>query len=163
MLATRLTERFGLRHPIVSAPMAFAGGGALAAAVTAAGGLGLIGGGYGDPGWIEEQFKAAGNQKVGCGFITWALRKSPSLLSDVLKHRPAAIMLSFGDPAPYAEEIRAAGAALICQCQTLDHVEDAIAAGADIIVAQGGEAGGHGMARGTLTLVPEAADRIAAR
>lgn len=162
-LRTRLTERFGLKHPVLSAPMAFAGGGALAAAVTAAGGLGLIGGGYGDAGWIEDQFTAAGNQKVGCGFITWSLRKSPALLTDVLKHRPAAIMLSFGDPAPFADEIRAAGAALICQCQTLDHVEDAISAGADIIVAQGGEAGGHGMARGTLTLVPEAADRIRAR
>lgn len=49
-LATRLTQRFGLTHPILSAPMAGAGGGALAAAVTRAGGLGLIGGGYGDAG-----------------------------------------------------------------------------------------------------------------
>lgn len=163
LLKTRLTERFGLRHPIVSAPMAFAAGGALAAAVTAAGGLGLIGGGYGDPGWLDEQFREAGNQKVGCGFITWSLRKSPSVLTDVLRHKPVAIMLSFGDPAPFAEEIRAAGATLICQCQTLDHAEDAIAAGAGIIVAQGGEAGGHGMGRGTLTLVPEVADLIRQR
>jgi IMP dehydrogenase/GMP reductase len=44
-IRTRLTERFGVQHPIISAPMAFISGGALAAAVTRAGGLGLVGGG----------------------------------------------------------------------------------------------------------------------
>ena len=52
--STRLTRALNIRYPIVSAPMAFAGGGALAAAVTRAGGLGLIGGGYGDPAWLED-------------------------------------------------------------------------------------------------------------
>ena len=52
-LSIRLTLALGLRHPIVSAPMAFAAGGALAAAVSRAGGLGLIGGGYGDPAWLD--------------------------------------------------------------------------------------------------------------
>jgi len=124
-LSTRFTRKLNVRYPIVSAPMAFAGGGALAAAVTRAGGLGLIGGGYGDPAWLEDQFDAAGGQRVGVGFITWSLRKSPSLLTDVLKHRPAAVMLSFGDPRPYADAIRGAGAAMICQCQDMEHVEDA--------------------------------------
>jgi nitronate monooxygenase len=64
--------------------MAFAGGGRLAAAVSRAGGLGLIGGGYGDSTWLDEQFKLAGDTPVGVGFITWSLRKSPSLLTDVL-------------------------------------------------------------------------------
>jgi nitronate monooxygenase len=160
-LSTRLTRKLDLRHPIVSAPMAFAGGGSLAAAVSRAGGLGLIGGGYGDPAWLEEQFKAAAGERVGVGFITWSLRKSPSVLTDVLKHRPAAVMLSFGDPRPFVEEIRAAGALLICQCQNMEHVWDAVDVGADIVVAQGSEAGGHGMLRGTLTFVPEVADFLA--
>ncbi len=157
----RLCHALNLQHPIVSAPMAFAGGGALAAAVSRAGGLGLIGGGYGDPSWLETQLQAAQGTAVGVGFITWSLRKSPSLLTDVLRHHPVAVMLSFGDPRPFAEEIRAAGAKLICQCQTLDHVWDAIDAGADVVVAQGSEAGGHGAKRGTLTLVPETADLLA--
>ena len=54
MIRTRLTERFGLSHPIISAPMAFAAGGRLAAAVSNAGGLGLIGGGYGDGGMQDD-------------------------------------------------------------------------------------------------------------
>jgi len=81
--------------------------------VSRAGGLGLIGGGYGDPSWLADQFDAANGQRVGVGFITWSLRKSPSLLTEVLKRRPAAVMLSFGDPRPFVDEIRAAGAFLI--------------------------------------------------
>ncbi len=64
MLQTRLTERFGLDHPVISAPMGFAGGGNLAAAVTAAGGLGLIGGGYGDESWLREQIAASRRHPV---------------------------------------------------------------------------------------------------
>ncbi len=158
VLTTRLTRSLHLRHPIVSAPMAFAGGGILAAAVSRAGGLGLIGGGYGDPAWLSEQFTAAAGQRVGVGFISWSLRKSPSVLSDILKYRPAAVMLSFGDPRPFIDDIRSVGASLICQCQDMDHVMDAVEAGADIIVAQGGEAGGHGALRGTLSFVPEVSD-----
>ncbi len=157
-LSTKFTRALNLRYPIVSAPMAFAGGGALAAAVTRAGGLGLIGGGYGDPAWLVDQFKAAEGQRVGVGFITWSLRKSPSLLTDVLKYLPAAVMLSFGDPRPFVDEIRQSGAVMICQCQDMEHVEDAIDVGADVVVAQGAEAGGHGALRGTLSFVPEVAD-----
>jgi nitronate monooxygenase len=162
VLATRLTRVLNIRYPIVSAPMAFAGGGALAAAVSRAGGLGLIGGGYGDAGWLKEQFEAAGGERVGVGFITWSLQRSPALLTQVLKRRPVAVMLSFGDPRPFVDEIRAAGAILICQCQNMRHVKDALQVRADVVVAQGAEAGGHGSARATLTLVPEAADLIAA-
>ncbi|HUJ87613.1 MAG TPA: nitronate monooxygenase [Burkholderiales bacterium] len=160
MLETRLTRSWRLKHPIVSAPMAFAGGGRLAAAVSRSGGLGLIGGGYGDPAWLEEQFEAAHGHSVGVGFITWSLRKSPSLLTDVLKHKPMAVMLSFGDPRPFVDEIRAAGAKLICQCQDMGHVMDAVEVGAAAVVAQGAEAGGHGALRGGITFVPEAADYI---
>jgi nitronate monooxygenase len=162
-LATRFTRLMGVQHPIALAPMAFASGGVLAAAVTRAGGFGIIGGGYGDAAWLEQQFAAAGGERVGVGFITWSLARNPSLLAQVLEHRPAAVILSFGDPRPFAQQVHAAGAKLLCQCQTLAHVDDAIAAGADVIVAQGSEAGGHGASRATLTLVPEVADHLARR
>ncbi|WP_375186410.1 NAD(P)H-dependent flavin oxidoreductase [Pseudooceanicola sp.] len=160
-METRLTRDFGLDHPILSAPMALAAGGALAAAVTAAGGLGLIGGGYGDADWIETAFRDAGNARVGCGFITWKLAEKPELLTRVLTHDPAALFLSFGDPAPFAAEIAEAGVPLICQVQTLGQARQALAAGARVIVAQGSEAGGHGASRATMTLVPEVADLLA--
>ena len=158
MITTRLTDRLGIAHPIVSAPMALASGGALAAAVSRAGGLGLIGGGYGDSDWVRAQFAAAGSERVGVGFITWSAQRSPRVVAEALEFRPAAVMLSFGDPADFAEQVKSAGAVLICQCQNLSHVERAIEVGADVVVAQGAEAGGHGSLRGTLSLVPEVAD-----
>lgn len=160
MIRTRLTDRFGLNHPVLSAPMAKAGGGRLAAAVSHAGGLGLIGGGYGEPEWIDAQFDAAGNAGVGCGFITWAL--TDDAFAAALDRAPRALMLSFGDPGPWAGRIAEAGAPLICQVQSLDHARAAVDAGASVIVAQGAEAGGHGLRRATLTLVPEVADLLAA-
>ncbi|MBN9281228.1 MAG: nitronate monooxygenase [Hyphomicrobium denitrificans] len=161
MLKTRLTEQLGLRHPIICAPMAWAAGGRLAAAVSAAGGLGLIGGGYGDADWIAQEFRAAGNQPVGCGFITWSLAKQPALLDLALSNKPKAIILSFGNPEPFAKRIKDAGVTLICQVQTRRDAAHAMACGADVIVAQGAEAGGHGQSRGTLSIVPEVADLIA--
>jgi nitronate monooxygenase len=161
-LKTRLTKLLDIEHPVISAPMAFAAGGKLAAAVTAAGGLGLIGGGYGDAQWLEREFATAGNARVGCGFITWSLAKQPHLLDRALARAPAAIMLSFGDPSPFSSAIKASGAKLICQVQTLAHAREAVRAGADIVVAQGAEAGGHGALRATMTLVPEIADYLAA-
>jgi nitronate monooxygenase len=160
-IRTRLTETLGITVPILSAPMGFVAGGKLAAAVTAAGGLGVIGGGYGDSDWLDREFAAAANARVGCGFITWSLAKQPELLARVLAHAPAVLMLSFGDPAPFAQAIRAAGSRLICQVQTIAHTRAALDCGAEIIVAQGSEAGGHGATRATLTLVPEVADLLA--
>jgi len=163
-ISTRLTRRLGITHPVLSAPMDVIAGGKLAAAVTSAGGLGFLGGGYADDdGWFEREFAAAGNQAVGCGFITWALRQRPHLLDASIARTPKAIFLSFDDPEPFASRIKAAGIPLICQLQTRADAERAIACGADMIVAQGTEGGGHGGTRATLTLVPEIADLIAQR
>ena len=175
MIRTRLTERLGLDLPLMLAPMALAGGGELAAACAEAGAFGLVGGGYGDLAWTRREWQIAARrlantaaaQRLGCGFITWKLDQDASALDWVLDQplAPKAIFLSFGDPRPYAERIRAAGARLICQVQFLDQVPQAVEAGAEIIVAQGGAAGGHGAAaataRSTMVFVPEVADWLA--
>ena len=163
-ITTRLTEQLGITHPVVSAPMDVIAGGRLAGAVSAAGGLGLLGGGYTeDADWFEREFAAAGNQSVGCGFITWSLRRYPHILDVVIARKPKAIFLSFDDPEPFASYIKAAGIPVFCQLQTRADAERAIDCGSDVIVAQGTEAGGHGGTRATLTLVPEIADLIAKR
>lgn len=163
-MKTRLTEFFGIEHPILSAPMALISGGRLAAAVTSSGGLGLIGGGYGDSDWLQREFGLTDGERVGCGFITWSLARKPELLDETLQRQPATIMLSFGDLQPFADHIHAAGVPLIAQVQTLDHARQALDAGAEILAAQGGEAGGHGMTvRSTFTLVPDVVDLAAER
>jgi nitronate monooxygenase len=160
-LRTRLTERLGIRHPILLAPMGFVSGGALAAAVSAGGGLGLIGGGYAEAEWLNREFDAAGNQRIGCGFITWAMARRPAALDEALQRTPAAVMLSFGDAAPFIPRIRRAGALVICQVQSIRQARQVLSEGADVIVAQGTEAGGHGGGRSTFPLVPAVADLAA--
>lgn len=163
-LRTRLTDLFGIAHPILLAPMAMVSGGRLAAAVSAAGGLGIVGGGYGDPEWLQAQIARAKGERVGYGFITWSLARAPELLETVLAQHPPTVMLSFGDLEPFAGRIHRAGVPLTAQVQTLAQARRALDAGADIIVAQGGEAGGHGMSvRSSFTLVPEVVDLVHAR
>lgn len=105
---TALTALFGLRHPVILAPMGAIAGGALAAAVARAGGLGLIGPGYLGEDWIGREFDAAGDASVGVGFITWDLAKSPQRLAAALARKPSAAMLSFGDAAPSSTRSSAA-------------------------------------------------------
>ena len=69
-IQNRLTELLGIMHPVLLAPMDLVSGARLAAAVSQAGGLGLLGGGYGDGNWIEREWSKAGNARIGCGFIT---------------------------------------------------------------------------------------------
>jgi nitronate monooxygenase len=160
-IQTKLTEMLGIKHPILLAPMGSAAGGKLASAVTNAGGLGMIGSGYANPEAVKREILAAGNTPVGVGMILWALDANPSVLAAVLANKPAAIMLSFGDPAPYAKQIKSAGTPLIFQAQTLESAVAAADAGADIIVAQGRDAGGHaGTTRGTVGLVPAVVDAV---
>ena len=166
-MQTRLTEAFGIRHPILCAPMALIAGGRLVAAVSDAGGLGILGGGYagalgGEPD-LEKELGLVKGRKFGVGFISWALDRAPQALEESLKHSPYCVFLSFGEPKTYANKIHGAKAKLICQVQTLQHAEHALDAGADVIVAQGAEAGGHGASRSTLPLVPEVADYFAKR
>ncbi|HUN44984.1 MAG TPA: nitronate monooxygenase [Stellaceae bacterium] len=159
-ISTPLTALLQVRHPILLAPMDLVADGRLAAEVSRAGGLGLIGGGYGDEAWLARELDAAGDARVGVGFITWSMAKRPRVLEMALERRPAAVMLSFGEVAPHAARIKQAGAALVCQVQTVEQARAAAGAGADLLVAQGGEAGGHGMSRGTLALVPAVVDAV---
>jgi len=163
-LHTPFTEMFDLQHPIALAPMGQSAGSALAAAVAGAGGLGLIGGASGAPAWLDRELPIMAGDTEGAwgvGFLTWAIKASA--VEHALSYRPRAIMLSFGDPAPYTELIHGAGAALIVQVTDLDETRQALDAGADVIVAQGTEAGGHGGERGrsTMSFVPVVADLAA--
>lgn len=163
-IETRLTRRFALRHPIVCAPMAPAAGARLACAVTEAGGLGLLGIGYADAEWFETETAQVTRDDIGAGFITWTIPDVPGILERALARYPKAMMLSFDDPAPYVQTVKAAGVPLICQVQTVAQAQRVIDLGADVVVAQGGEAGGHGLdVRSTMTLVACVADLVAKR
>jgi nitronate monooxygenase len=155
---TPFTQRFAVRLPIVSAPMGGAAGGRLAAAVSNAGGLGLIGPGYSDREWIARELDAAAGARVGIGFISWHLAHDPGRLTFALERGVRDVMLSFGDASPFVEPVRRAGARLILQVQSLAAAREAVALGPDAIVAQGTEAGGHGADRALFPLLPAVVD-----
>lgn len=137
-IATPLTRLLGVDHPILLAPMDIVAGSNLVTAVSRAGGFGILGGGYGERVWLEQEIaKLRGlSAPFGVGFITWSLAKRPELLDVALAVQPSAIMLSFGDPAPFAPRIKSAGARLICQVQDEAMARQALDAGADVLIAQ---------------------------
>jgi nitronate monooxygenase len=163
-LATAFTEMFSVRHPIALAPMGASAGGALTAAVCNGGGLGLLGVGGGTRAWLHRELPvlaALTSQPWGVGFQSWAA--DVGTVEHALERGPRAVMLSFGDPRPFLPAIRQAGAALIIQVTNLDEAREAVDLGADVIVAQGTEAGGHGAQHGrsTLPFVPVVVDLAA--
>jgi nitronate monooxygenase len=161
VLHTAFTRCVGVEHPIASAPMGGSAGGALAAAVSNGGALGLVGGGRGDRDWLARELALVADRTSrpwGVGFLTWAI--DAGIVDWTLAYGPAAVMLSFGDPAPYAEQVRAAGVKLILQVTDLDEARHALDVGADVIIAQGSDAGGHSgrHAVGTMSFVPPVVD-----
>jgi len=172
MLRTWLTERFLLAVPVVSAPMAGAAGGALAGAVSAAGGLGMIG--VGDstaPGWVSAQaaIAAASGRAFGIGLLGWARPDRNGQLAAVLDLPlpPALVSVSFGDAPGVQRKLAAtlhrAGIVTATQVGSSDDVRRAVDDGFDLLVARGSEGGGHGRdAVSTLPLLQEVLDMTGA-
>jgi nitronate monooxygenase len=163
-LRTAFTDLFSVEYPIALAPMGGCAGGALAAAVSEGGGLGLVGGGRGNPDWLDRELAIVAGRTAkpwGVGFLSWAAEVSA--VEQALSRRPSAVMLSFGDPRPFVRLVRDAGALLIIQVTDLDEARQAARLGADVIVAQGADAGGHGGSpgRSTFSFVPVVVDLAA--
>ncbi|GAA1499306.1 hypothetical protein [Paeniglutamicibacter kerguelensis] len=100
-----LQQRLGYVEPIFNASMAGAAGGSLAAAVSAAGGFGMLGiGGNDTKEWIDQQSELAtsASRPWGAGLMAWVLEKSLDPLHQVLAHGPSFICISFGEPGPAA-------------------------------------------------------------
>lgn len=161
MITTPLCNLLGIQHPILNASMSETANGRLAAAVSAAGGFGMIGGTNPvGPSWLREQIDLARSltdRPFGVGFIS-CFPDVDELVEVALEHRVAAINHSFADPAPYVGPAHAADILVFAMVQTVGMAIDAAAAGVDVIIAQGGEAGGHGGNQGTLALLPAVVD-----
>lgn len=159
MIRTWLTGRFDLRVPIVGAPMAGPGEGCLAAAVSAAGALGMFGvGGSRSRTWIHEQaaIAAAGGahgatstppddrRPYGIGLMAWVLDQDDAQLEAVLELRPSLVSVSCGNFEPHVERLADAGIPVTVQVGNVHEARRAEEAGVDFVVARGSEAGGHG-------------------
>jgi nitronate monooxygenase len=163
MITTPLCAFLGVEHPILNASMAGTATGELAAAVSEAGGFGMIGGtnSNGAP-WLREQIRIARSltsSPFGVGFIS-SFPDTEELARVALDEGVAAINHSFADPTPFVAPTHATGTKVFAQVQTLKQAITAAQAGADVIIAQGGEAGGHAGAIGTFALLPAIVDAV---
>jgi NAD(P)H-dependent flavin oxidoreductase YrpB (nitropropane dioxygenase family) len=162
MLTTRFCELFGVEYPIVSAGMGTVARANLAAAVSEAGGLGTIALAGLSPDEIGSEISAA--RRITAKPIVVNLLipfLGPGILETLAKQPISAVTLFWGDPAGHIPACRALGLKVIWQCGSALEAAAAKRAGADAIIAQGFEAGGH--VRGVVTtfaLVPEVRDAI---
>lgn len=140
--------------PIVNAPMGGVAGGRLAAAVTAAGGLGMVGmGSVATREALQTQLRHVSG-RFGIGLVDWVMRGEAGLLQDALAARPALLSVSFSTDWSWVAEAHDAGIPTVTQVYDGLGARQAVDAGVDIVVARGSEGGGHGEARlGTLPVL----------
>ncbi|HEX6292798.1 MAG TPA: nitronate monooxygenase [Herpetosiphonaceae bacterium] len=163
MIHTPLCDLLKIDHPILNAPMGGTATARLAAAVSAAGGFGMIGGTSGaGPDWLRAQIRAVREHTTrpfGVGFIS-SFPSIDDLVQVALDEKVTAINHSFADPTPYVAAAHALGVKVFAQVQTVAQAAAAAQAGVDLIVAQGTEAGGHTGSAGTLALLPAVVDAV---
>jgi nitronate monooxygenase len=161
MLSTTWSRDFGLRVPIVNAPMGGVAGGRLAAAVTAAGGLGMVGmGSDGSREALQTQLRQV-RGRFGIGLVAWVMRNEQGLLEDALAARPALLSVSFGTDWSWVARAHDAGIPTVTQVYDAAGARQAVDAGVDILVARGAEGGGHGeVTLGTLPLLDTVLDAV---
>jgi nitronate monooxygenase len=144
MLSTPWSRDLGLRVPIVNAPMGGVAGGRLAAAVTAAGGLGMVGmGSDGSRESLKTQLRHV-RGAFGIGLVDWVIRCDAGLLEDALAARPVLLSVSFGTDWSWVAKAHEAGIATVTQVYDDLGARRAVDAGVDVLVARGSEGGGHG-------------------
>jgi nitronate monooxygenase len=164
-MRTWLTERFGVTVPVISAPMAGVAGGALAAAVSQAGALGMVGvGGRTTPDWIRREcaIAAAAGRPYGVGLQAWALAQVPGQVDAVLEAAPALVAVSYGPYVEHLARLQGAGLVVATTVGNLREAREAQDAGVDLIVARGLEGGGHGRDHvATLPLLQSVLDAVA--
>jgi nitronate monooxygenase len=161
MLSTPWSRSFGLRVPIVNAPMGGVAGGRLAAAVSAAGGLGMVGmGSIATRELLQTELQQV-RGTFGIGLVDWVMRNEAGLLEDALAAEPVLLSVSFGTDWSWVGKAHDAEIATVTQVYDSLGARQAVDAGIDILVARGAEGGGHGDVKlGTLPLLDTVLDAV---
>lgn len=159
MLNTTLTRLLGIEHPIIQAGMAAEAGPDLAVAVSDAGGLGTLGTIASTPDRVEAAIARTRDltgRPFSVNLVTFETAPFRDELIDLaLRMNVPNVTLSFGDFGPALARFKAAGATVLVQVQDAAQARAALAGGADVVMAQGAEAGGHTGQRGTLSFAAQ--------
>lgn len=161
-MKTKITELLGIEKPIIQGGMAWIATASLAAAVSNAGGCGLIAGGGAPADVIEQEIKKA-KSLTDKPFGVNIMLMSPfaeDLIKLCIKERVAVVTTGAGNPAVYIPDLKAAGIKVIPVVPSVALAKRMERAGADAVVCEGMEAGGHIGSLTTMTLVPQVVDAV---
>lgn len=166
MLRTRLTEALQIDHPVMLAGMGGVSYNRLVAAVSAAGGFGCLGASTMRHSEMNEEIaavRAATDKPFGVDLLTAAPGDMTPKVEDIIRGGATAFVAGLGVPRDVIELCHEHGLVVINMCGKVRHAVAAVAAGCDIVVAQGTEAGGHTGTVATMALVPQVVDAVGDR
>ncbi len=168
MLRTRLCDRLGIAFPIIAAPMGMITGPELAAAVSHAGGLGIMSFSGNPPPVLRQEIRRIReltDKPFGVNVILCGVRlpfPQEEVIAVCVEERVPVLSFYWGDPTPYVARAHAAGITVFDQVGSVPAAERSARAGVDVIIAQGVEAGGHVAGQvSTMVLVPRVVDAVA--
>ncbi|MBE0476238.1 MAG: enoyl-[acyl-carrier-protein] reductase FabK [Coriobacteriia bacterium] len=161
-LTTRLTRLLGIEHPIIQGGMAWTATAELSAAVSEAGGLGIIGAGHMPTELLREQLrtaKALTSKPFGVNLMLLTPHID-ELVRLVLDERVPVVTTGAGNPGPYMPALKEAGIKVLPIAPSVALARRLERMGADAIIGEGMEAGGHIGELTTMVLTPQLADAV---
>ena len=161
-MKTRITELLGIEKPIIQGAMAWIADASLASAVSEAGGLGIIACGSAPLSWVEDQVKEASaktSKPIGANIMLMN-PEAPELAKLLADLKIDVVTTGAGSPAPYIEMWKAAGIKVVPVIASTAQAKRMERAGADAVVAEGEEAGGHIGQLTTMALTPSVCEAV---
>ncbi|MFP3976050.1 MAG: enoyl-[acyl-carrier-protein] reductase FabK [Dehalococcoidia bacterium] len=159
---TSLCDLLGIEYPIIQGGMAWLGTWELASAVSEAGGLGVIGAGNAPPEWVREQIQRL-RQHTDKPFAVNLMLMSPYLEEEIgvtLEEKVPIVATGGGNPGVYIKRFKEAGVKVMPVISSVALAKRAERAGADVVVAEGLESGGHVGDTATMALIPQIVDSV---
>ncbi len=164
MLKTALTEKLGIEYPIIQAGMGGVAMAELVAAVSNAGGLGVVGAALLTPEALRDEIrkiKDLTDKPFGVDLLLAQGWPGQDKMIEVMFEEEVPVFASgLGNPAPYAEEMHSHGMTIMAVVGTVRHAVKCKDSGTDVIIAQGTEGGGHTGRIATVALVPQVVDAV---
>lgn len=162
-LRTPICERFGIEHPVFLAGMGEVAFAELVAAVSEAGGYGVLGMAASPPERIREQMRAVRartKRPFGVDMLAALPDQVEAAIDVIIEEGASCFVAGLGVPERVVERCHRAGVAVMVVCGKVSHARAAEDAGCDAVVAQGTEAGGHTGQIAAMALVPQIVDAV---
>lgn len=162
-LHTKLCDLLGVKHPIMLAGMGGVSYAELAAAVSNAGGYGVLGMAGRGPDFIREQMrqvKTLTDKPFGVDLLAASPESLTASVDVIIEEGASSFIAGLGVPMPILEKLKKAGLKVMVVCGAVKHAVKAEQAGCDAVICQGGEGGGHTGLVGTMPLVAQAVEQV---